>query len=426
MLLLLLLISSGCDVNIPGCGKRSLPFFKPVTPPPSAAPSNPISASSAPVSAAVSAPVSLSKALAPPVGAKPTPKQQGNNEVPVEMNITKAKPTATGTPTATATPQEMEKIAYTTLEQGKPDLWTMNTDGTDRVRLTPLGTSSWFPLWSPSGKLLAFLSDMKEGKMNLFVVAKDGSNLQQLTFLNDMALPTYSHLKPPFSWSPKSDEIAFCYQNQVWKVNVENHELQTLYTDDPNNIVSALEWAPHRDNKFVAFIVHQGVNYTSLLLVNPRLKDSLKLASGSEPFTDISWTSDARDVAYLVGSKTLFTASSQNSQPKLVLTNPCPELGPLVAYSPSESAGNLMLLAKQYAADPDYRVALMATASKGSPDTGVLKFLTDPGVEDATWSPDGSKIAYVQSGDLWIMDATGTNKHRVALIGVQSPNWSKK
>lgn len=378
-------------------------------------------------SSIVSTPASAPKALTPVMGgAKPTPKQLGNSDNSIEMSITKAKPTATGTPTATATPQEVEKIAYTTLEQGKPDLWVMNTDGTDRTRLTPLGTSSWFPQWSPSGKLLAFFSDMKEGKTNLFVIGKDGSNLQQLTFLADMALPTYSHLKPPFSWSPKSDEIAFCYQNQVWKVNIENHEAQTLYTDDPNNVVSALEWAPHRDNKFVAFIVHQGVDYSSLMLVNPRLKDSLKLTAGPDPIVDISWTSDARDVAYLVGTQGLYTASSQSSLPKLILTNPCPELGPFVAYSPSETAANLMLLAKEYATDQGYRVALLDKSSKGVPDTGSLKFLTDDSVEYATWSPDGAKIAYVQSGDLWIMEATGANKHRIALIGVQSPNWSKK
>ena len=347
-------------------------------------------------------------------------------EVPVEMSVNKVNPTATGTPTATPTPQEVEKIAYTTLEHEKPTLWTMGTDGTDRIRLTPMGTGSWFPFWSPNGKLLAFLSDMKDGKINLFTMEKDGTGLKQLTSFDDMTLPNSSHLKPPFSWSPKSDEIAFCYHNQVWKVDVESLELQTLSNEDPNYIVSALEWAPHRDNKFVAYIVKQGENYTSLMLVNPRLKDVLTLASTSLPMLDISWTSDARDVAYLVDQNSLFSASSQTSQPKTILNHPCPELGPLVAYSPSESTSNLMLLAKEFDTDQGYRVALLDKASKGYPDTGSLKYLTDPGIDDAIWSPDGSQIAYLQSGDLWIMDITGSHKHRIALIGVQSPSWSKK
>lgn len=423
MLLLLLLVSSGCDVNIPGCGKRSLPFFKPVNPP--ATPSAPVSTAVSPVSAIAPVPVGALPGSTPNT-THPTVKQPVKNEVPIEMSVSKAPPTATGTPTATATPLEVEKIAYTTLEHGKPTLWIMDTDGANRTRLTPVGASSWFPLWSPNGKTLAFLSDMKDGKTNLFITGKDGSGLQQLTAFSDMSLSVFSRLKPPFSWSPKSDEIAFCYQNQVWKVNIENHNLLTLAEEDPNYTVSALEWAPHFDNKYVAFIVHQGRDYTSLKLVNPRLKDILKLASTQDPIVDISWTSDARDVAYLIGTKTVFTASSQTSQPKMIVSNPCPELGPLVSYSPSQTTAHLMLLAKEFETDGGYRVALVDKASKNSTDPGSLNYLTDPGVDDAIWSPDGSKIAYVQSGDLWVMDASGANKHRIALIGVQFPSWSKK
>lgn len=421
MLLLLLLVSSGCDVNIPGCGKRTLPFFKPANPP--VVSSGPVSTTISPGTALTPSPAATPKNPIPGA-AQPAVKKPGSMEVPVEMSVSKANPTATGTPTATPTPQEVEKIAYTTAEHEKPTLWTMSTDGTNRTRLTPVGTSSWFPLWSPNGKLLAFLSDMKDGKMNLFMIEKDGTGLKQLTSFDDVALPKPSHLKPPFSWSPKSDEIAFCYHNQVWKVNVETQELQTLSTEDPNYTVSALEWAPHFDNKYVAFIVNQGENYTTLMLVNPRLKDTLKLAATQNPILDISWTSDARDVAYLIGQKSLFSASSQTSLPKMILKNPSPELGPLVVYSPSDT--NLMLLAKEFATDQDYRVALLDKGSKGDPDTGSLKYLTEPGVDDAIWSPDGSKIAYLQSGDLWVMDITGSNKRRIALIGVQSPSWSKK
>ncbi len=421
LLLLLLLISSGCDVNIPGCGKRSLPFFKSVKPtplPPSVVPT-PAAALSVPAPA-----LALSKS--PTATPKASVKPPGSLQAPVEMSLSKSEPTATGTPTATPTPQEVEKIAYTTLEGGKPTLWTMNTDGTNRARLTPSGTGSWFPLWSPNGKWLAFLSDMTGGKVNLFIVQKDGTGLQALTSYDDMLLPAAAHVKPPFSWSPQSDEIAFCYRNQVWKVNIETLDLQTLSSEDPAYTVSAVEWAPHRANKYVAFLVDQGKNYSILKLVNPRLKDLLTLASTDQPMVDISWTSDAREVAYLVGQDTLYSASPQTSLPRVLLNHPCPELGPLVSYSPSESSSILMLLAKKLDTDPGYRVALLDKSSTGPTDPGTLKFLSQPGVDDATWSPDGSKIAYVLSGDLWVVDATGQNAHRVALIGVQSPTWSKK
>lgn len=411
MLLLLLLVSSGCDVNIPGCGKRSLPFFKPVTPP------------AVPTAAVANTILPVSTPLAQAAISKPAAKPQVAAPAAVEMNLNKPAPTLT--PTFTATPEEIEKIAYTTLEQGKPTLWTMNTDGTGRTRLTGLGSSSWYPLWSPNGKSLAFLSDMKDGKINLFMVQKDGSNLQQLTALGDMPLPFPSQLKPPFSWSPKSDEIVYGYHNQVWKVNLETLAQQTLDSEDGTYSISQVEWAPHRDNKYVAFVVSQGPGYGNLKLVNPRLKDLLTLTSLNQTIVDMSWTSDAREVAYLVDN-TLYTASPQTSLPKLVLDHPCTEMGPLVSYSPSETASVLMLLAKEFKSDKAYRVAVMEKASAGFPDPGTLKYLTPDGVDDAIWSPDGSKIAYVQAGDLWVMDSNGANPHRIALIGIQSPVWSRK
>ncbi len=423
MLLLLLLLSTGCDVNIPGCGKRSLPFFKPVT--------SAQTVKTTVNSPVIPAPAAILPQAAPP-SAPPTPVL--NNPVPKqpvlesseEMTITKPKPTDTTTATPTATPQEIEKIAFTTIEQGKPTLWTMNTDGTNRNRLTPVGTSSWFPLWSPNGKWLAFLSDMKDGKMNLFILKKGTAETLQLTSFDDMRFVDASNLKPPFSWSPRSDEIVFYYHNQVWKIGMDSYAQESLTTVDTNYSISAIEWAPHRDNRYVAYLVKKGVQYFSLNLANPRLRDDLKLAESSVPLSDISWSSDARDVAYISDNTVVYSASAQTSTPKVLVGLSGPLLGPLVSFSPAESGTTLMVLAKQDPVEMMYRVAIVEKFASDK-DSGSLKYLTEPGVDYAIWSPDGSKIAYLQSGELWVMDAhTGANKTRIAATGIQSPCWSKK
>ncbi|HVZ81396.1 MAG TPA: hypothetical protein VHE12_11475 [bacterium] len=343
------------------------------------------------------------------------------------MSITKAKPTSTATPTATPTPEEIEKIAYTVLEDKKPIIWTMNNDGTARLRLTPLGTSSWFPLWSPNGKILAFLSDMKDGKPNLFVVKKGSSEFKQLTFYSDMSLPNELSLKAPFSWSPKSDEIAFAYKNSLWKVNLDSLSQETLSTQDPAFSVVQVEWAPHRDNKYVAFLVRKGMDHFSLRLSNPRLLDELGLAETSRPIFDMTWSADAREVAYAVGGDSVYSASSERSVSKAILVNQTIPLGNLLTYSPSETTSLLMLLAKKDPSEEAYRVAVVDKPSKDGSDPGTVKFLTEPGVNNAIFSPDGSKIAYVQSGELWVMDsATGAHKTRLAAIAPQQPCWSKK
>ncbi|HTC21388.1 MAG TPA: hypothetical protein VK859_11100 [bacterium] len=424
MLLLLLLISTGCDVNIPGCGKRSLPFFKPVTPVqlPITSPLPPITPAAGGLSQA--APQTLAANVSALLAKSPT--KQPVLDTSMEMSISKPKPTSTATATPTATPQDVEMFAYTTIENNNPTLWTMNTDGTNRVRLTAVGTSSWFPSWSPSGKWLAFLSDMNGGKINLFIVKKGTNQFQQLTSFEDMSISGASNLKPPFSWSPKSDEIAFCYHNQVWKVGVDSNFPESLSTLDPDYSVSAIEWAPHRDNKYVAFLVKKGINYFSMKLVNPRLKDELKLADSSVALSDISWSSDARDVAYIADNTVVYSVSPEASLPKTLLSLPGPYLGPLLAYSPSESVAVLMVLSKKSPDEFYYRVAIVNKFAADT-DPGSLNYLTEPGVDYAIWSPDGGKIAYLKSGELWVMDApTGANKVRIAATGIISPTWSKK
>ena len=424
MLLFLLLISSGCDVTIPYFGKRSLPFFKKVVPPPIATPVPIVPPTGNPATS------TLPKPTIPPAVSPKEPSQQPTLEISTEMSISKPKapPTLTFTPTVTATPMEVEKIAYTSVEKGKATLWTMNTDGTGRTRLTAVGTNSWYPLWSPNGKVLAFLSDMTEGKINIYTMKKGATEATQVTFVSDMTLENPKGLKPPFSWSPRSDEISYAYHSQVWKVDLTTLTPQTLADIDPHYLVSGIEWAPHRDNKYVAFLTKKGINFFSLNLINPRLLDQLKLVDSAVPLSDISWSPDARKIAYISNKDSIYTASAETSLPKLIIWGASPEIGPLLSYSPIEStAPQLMILAKKSLTDIGYCVALVDKLSSGDQDAGTLKYLTEPGVENAIWSPDGFKIAYILNGDLWIMDAsTGKNKVKIASTGIQSPNWSKK
>lgn len=425
MLLLLLLISSGCDVNIPGCGKRSLPFFKTVTPPPPPPPPPALTASNP-----LNQPTPVTP-VPPTFAVSTNGKTSSKSVIPdnsMEMSVTKPKATSTFTATPTATPAEIEKIAYTTFEKNKPTLWTMNTDGLNRERLTAVGTSAFFPLWSPNGKILAFLSDMNEGNLNLFIVKKGEKDFQQLTFFPDMAFPNSNGLKPPFSWSPKSDELVYAYHQQVWKVELNNLSQITLAGFDNSYTIPVVEWAPHRDNKYVAVLVKKGINFFGLTLVNPRLKDVLKLVDSPKPISDIAWTPDARLIAYTLNNSAIYTASAETSIPKLLISNASPQLGPLIAYKPvEESTPCLMVLAKQTVEEQGYRVALVDKISKDDKDSGTLKYLTESGVENAVWSPDGTKIAYLKAGELWIMDGqTGNNKTRIAATGILSPNWSKK
>jgi len=401
MLMLLLLISTGCDLNIPGCGKRSFPSFAPVV-------QNTV----------------LTNNLS--TNSNPLPKPATNPQNPPNIS-SDSKVSVIPMTTPTPVPMDIEEIAYTTIEEGQPTLWTMNTDGTERNRLTSIGTSSWHPLWSPNGKILAFLYTTNAGKVNLYIVQKGSTQLTQLTNWEDMGKPDSSLLQAPFSWSPKSDQLAYIYKNQVWTVALDTQDQSTLVNVDPAFTIISVSWAPHRENKYIAYTVRRGLNYSSVFLVNPRLKDQLNLVDSRKLIPAITWTSGAEELAYLLDKNAVYTTTVEDTTSKPVIVDASPDLAPYVSFSPVESSTKLMLLAKETTDDTGYRVAIVDQPAKTDQETGKLKYLTPAGVDSAVWSPDGTKIAYVISGELWIMDSiSGLNKTRIALSGIQSPDWSKK
>lgn len=65
------------------------------------------------------------------------------------------------------------------------ELYTCNVDGSDMKQLTFLEQANWAPFFHPSGKKVIFASNhnSKRGMpFNLFMIDIDGTNLEQITF----------------------------------------------------------------------------------------------------------------------------------------------------------------------------------------------------------------------------------------------------
>ncbi len=80
------------------------------------------------------------------------------------------------------------------------ELYVMNADGTNPVRLTSNSAADFEPVWSPEGQKLAFYSD-RDGDFEIYVMNADGTNVVQLTSNAD------ADNQP--EWSPNGKRIAF-------------------------------------------------------------------------------------------------------------------------------------------------------------------------------------------------------------------------
>jgi TolB protein len=84
---------------------------------------------------------------------------------------------------------------------GLPDIYVMDADGSNTVRLTDQPGADGFPAWSPDGSQIAYASDAT-GDFEIYVMNADGSNKRRVT--NN---PGQQDQHP--TWSPDGSRIAY-------------------------------------------------------------------------------------------------------------------------------------------------------------------------------------------------------------------------
>lgn len=73
-----------------------------------------------------------------------------------------------------------KQVAFTSMRDGKPQIYVVNVDGTGLRRVSNNEFSDLSPTWSPDGRWLAFTST-RGGQPNIFMMDLSGGNVTQLT-----------------------------------------------------------------------------------------------------------------------------------------------------------------------------------------------------------------------------------------------------
>jgi len=110
------------------------------------------------------------------------------------------------------------KIAFSSNQSGKYEIWTMNSDGSGRSRLTDLKSLSSMPRWSPDSSKIAFISQVTAGGglkyVEIFTMNPDGSGLEQITDSTTLAgreanAGERGYWNSVPAWSPDGSKILF-------------------------------------------------------------------------------------------------------------------------------------------------------------------------------------------------------------------------
>lgn len=324
------------------------------------------------------------------------------------------------------------KIAFTSWSQFGPnaDIMVMDADtGSNIVNLTNDPSYDYLPSWSPDGTKIIFTSN-RSGNLDVFVMNADGSNQQNITnyFANDY----YP------SWSPDGSKIVFVSSgrggtfdnDEICVMNADGSNVVNLTVNQVADLMPA--WSP--DGTKIVFNSDRNGN---------RDLYSMNADGSNETRVTVHTAEDSRASWQLLPVSTPTPTPTPSPTPRLNGNIAFTRVGPPAEQiaTINEDGSNLTVLTSgSNAEDPEFspdgtRIAFSSVNSgqfqiwlMNSDGSGQTRLTNNNlrGDDEPTWSPDGSKIAFVGGAQIWVINADGTNEINLsgARTGDNYPDWS--
>lgn len=171
------------------------------------------------------------------------------------------------------------RIAFEGAHNGGSDIYTINADGSNLLRITNGPGYNWTPAWSPDDDRIAFTSNRDgDNRWNIFIVDVATGDVSQVT--NATAMDRF------VDWSPDGQYLAFnsnrrdphpgsCYPDCEWTLYMAQigRRAVTALTDGVGENPGGVTWSPDgklmafhalRDGQYDLFLVDADLNITRL------------------------------------------------------------------------------------------------------------------------------------------------------------------
>ncbi|MGH9745434.1 MAG: translocation protein TolB [Candidatus Acidiferrales bacterium] len=158
-----------------------------------------------------------------------------------------AFPRFRGTNSSPAWSPDGAQIAFMSSQNGDPEIYVVDADGSHLQRITFAAGVSTSPVWNPkTGKQIVFVSD-RGGDPVLYLANSDGTNVQRLD------MPDMGYVVDP-SWSPNGQLLAFSWRRpsgnfDIYVMDIVSRQLVELTRDAGRN--ERPSWAP--DGRHLVF-----------------------------------------------------------------------------------------------------------------------------------------------------------------------------
>lgn len=264
-----------------------------------------------------------------------------------------------------------ERWTGATYPSASGEIWTMDPQGQNQVRLTNNTTFDGYPALSPTGDRIAF-STSRSGNFDLFLMNSDGTGQTGVRFTSTPEVQS--------TWSPDGLRLAYEFIFSTTDVDLRIVTLgnlsETAFVETPQSEENPT-WSP----------------------------DGTQIAFAKDPFG--------------TGAYQIYRAPVSAGALVPLTSNTFDNFSP--AWSPD---GSRIVFSSNRTGT--YQLFVMDAT-----DGGNLIQVTTIGTNfQASWSPDGTRIAYASGQgndwDIWVMNADGTGKVNLTASPATneiSPSW---
>jgi len=310
------------------------------------------------------------------------------------------------------------KIAFVVERTDNDDIWAINTDGTNRVRLTDTEGRESTPAWSPDGTKIAYQYYHGENH-DIYVIDSNGANVKRLT---DNPKPD---VRP--RWSPDGTKILFNSQRdhehcitEIYVMDADGSN-QTRLTDNYYDDIGG-SWSPDGQRILFMSTRREGGAKYDLYVMNADGSDQRCLTEGLVgDCLDGDWLDD-NTIGFSVHHEEFWPLSNTwvmnaDGSGRISISNysyPFGAVGP--EWSPDRTRITYGLI--QHLGGIRYQsLGLHVMNADGTNKTSLGDMAEGCGpAEKRTggwWSRDGTKIFYMTGWDLYWMNPDGSGQTRL-------------